>query len=224
MKKVYSHPVGFVERWGLQLISVNLENVSKKEEPEALDQGFLLDIKKDEEIWYQCRSTRVNVSSYNTTPYKGEWAYSTNLNAFKRLYKRFITERQFYAHPGDSEVCFKRDKLIEYSVNGEVHGISKIRTYTNTFECNLFVHDDNVRNLGKKTFLHEFYLANQKDYNYVYTGPGYEKSSIYKADFKGFEWWTGNELSTDRNEFIKLCKRDSKVKTIEDLSKIWDLT
>ena len=64
MKKVYSHPVGFVERWGLQLISVNLENVSKKEEPEALNQGFLLDIKKDEEIWYQCRSTRVNVSSY----------------------------------------------------------------------------------------------------------------------------------------------------------------
>ena len=106
MKKVYSHPVGFVERWGLQLISVNLENVSKKEEPEALNQGFLLDIKKDEEIWYQCRSTRVNVSSYNTTPYKGEWAYSTNLNAFKRLYKRFITERQYYAHPGDGEVCF----------------------------------------------------------------------------------------------------------------------
>ena len=78
--------------------------------------------------------------------------------------------------------------------------------------------------ISKIKFLHEFYLANQKGYDYVYTGPGYEKSSIYKADLKGFEWWTGNEWSTDRNKFIKLCKRDSKVKTLEDISKIWDLT
>ena len=76
MKKVYSHPVGFVEHLGFQLIGINLKDVTKKEEPEALNQGFLLDIKKGEEIWYQCRSTRVNVQSYKTTPYKGEWAYS----------------------------------------------------------------------------------------------------------------------------------------------------
>ena len=221
MKKVYSHPVGFVEHLGFQLIGINLQDVTKKEEPEALDQGFLLDIKKGEEIWYQCRSTRVNVQSYKTTPYKGEWAYSTNLNAYKRLYKRFVTERQFYAHPGDIEVD-KRDKLIAYSIDNVVHGISKIRTYTNTFECNLFVHDDEVRGLGKKTFLHEFYLANQSGQQYVYTGPGYEKSSIYKADLKGFEWWTGNEWSKDRDEYIKLCKRDSRVKTLEDISRIWD--
>ena len=141
MKKVYSHTVGFVEHLGFQLIGINLENISKKEEPEALEQGFLLDIKKEEEIWYQCRSTRVNVESYINTPYNGEWAYSTDLNAFKRLYKRFVTKRQFYVHPGDIEVN-KRDKLIAYSINDVVHGISKIRTYTNTFECNLFVHDD----------------------------------------------------------------------------------
>ncbi len=221
MKKVITHPVGFVEQWGFQLISINLENVSKKEEPEALEQGFLLEIKKEEETWYQCRSTRVNVQSYTSTPYKGDWTYSTDLNAFKRLYKRFVTERQFYAHPGDSEVS-KRDKLIEYSVDGVVHGMTKLRTYTDTFESNLFVHDDQVRGLGKKTFAHEFYLANQLQYKYVYTGPGYEKSSIYKADLKGFEWWNGNKWSKDRDEYIRLCKRDSKVKTLEDLSRIWD--
>ena len=221
MKKVYSHPVGFVENLGFQLIGMNLENVSKSEEPEALKQGFLLDINKQQDIWYQCRSTRVNVGSYITTPYNGEWAYTTDLNAFKRLYKRFVTKRQFYVHPGDIEVN-KRDKLIEYSVDGKIHGISKIRTYTNTFECNLFVHDDEVRNLGKKTFLHELYLANQQGFEYVYTGAGYEKSSIYKADFTGFEWWNGNEWSTDKKEYIKLCRRDSKIKTLQDISKIWD--
>ena len=79
-----------------------------------------------------------------------------------------------------------------------------------------------MRGLGKKTFAHEFYLANQSGQQYVYTGPGYEKSSIYKADLKGFEWWNGNVWSKDRDEYIKLCKRDSRVKTLEDISRIWD--
>ena len=222
MKIIYSHPIGFVEKSGFQLIGVNLVDVKPKEELSALSQGFLLEVDKNNKLnWYQCRSTRVNVNSYTTTPYKGEWTYSTGLNAYKRMYKRFITDKGYYAHPGDDHVS-DRDKLIEYSIKGTVHGISKIRYYDGAMECNLFVHDGKVRNLGKKTFAHEFYLANQLKYNYVYTGPGYEKSSIYKADYKGFEWWNGETWSTDRDEYIKLCKRDSKLKTLEDVSRIWD--
>ena len=51
-------------------------------------------------------------------------------------------------------------------------------------------------------------------------GPGYEKGSIYKAHIQGFEWWTGSEWSTDKNKYIQLCERDSKLKTIKELSEI----
>jgi hypothetical protein len=42
-------------------------------------------------------------------------------------------------------------------------------------------------------------------------GSGYEKSSEYKAKYKGFEWWTGTEWSTNKKLYKRLCRRDSKL-------------
>ena len=56
-----------------------------------------------------------------------------------------------------------------------------------------------------------------KTTGYAYLGPGYERSSIYKADIPGFEWWTGKEWSSDKEVFKDLCKNDSTIRSLNDL-------
>ncbi len=50
-----------------------------------------------------------------------------------------------------------------------------------------------------------------------YMGPGYEKSSEYKANYRGFQWWTGSEWSTNKRQYRRLCKRDSKLTEFSSL-------
>ena len=40
---------------------------------------------------------------------------------------------------------------------------------------------------------------------------------VYKGKIKGFEFWTGEKWNTNKEEFVRLCQRDSLVKTLQDL-------
>jgi arginyl-tRNA--protein-N-Asp/Glu arginylyltransferase len=71
--------------------------------------------------------------------------------------------------------------------------------------------------LGNTSLQHEIAWAKQEGYEFVYLGPGYERSSLYKADITGFEWWDGAEWSTDADQYRWLCRRDSKLKSVSDL-------
>jgi hypothetical protein len=63
----------------------------------------------------------------------------------------------------------------------------------------------------------ELSWAKRKGADYFYMGSGYEKSSIYKANALGFQWWTGTTWSTNKKRYTALCERDSKVSKISDL-------
>ena len=54
----------------------------------------------------------------------------------------------------------------------------------------------------------------------MYLGFGYEKSCIYKADYAGFEFWTGEEWSDDIERYKFLCERDSNIEKVSDLDDI----
>ena len=58
---------------------------------------------------------------------------------------------------------------------------------------------------------------------YFYMGSGYELSSEYKANYRGFEWWTGTEWSTNKKLYKSLCRRDSKIETLQDVAKCQSL-
>ena len=64
----------------------------------------------------------------------------------------------------------------------------------------------------------DYCIANNKDY--MYLGVGYEKCCIYKSDYAGFEFWTGEDWSSDVEHFKFLCERDSKIIKTKDLDKI----
>jgi hypothetical protein len=60
-----------------------------------------------------------------------------------------------------------------------------------------------------------------------YLGSGYERSSEYKANYKGFEWWTGTEWSKNKRLYRRLCRRDSALNdfsSLENLSLILNKT
>ena len=75
-------------------------------------------------------------------------------------------------------------------------------------------------NLGIITLEHEIALAKTLGLDYLYTGPGYEQSSIYKSTFKGFQWFTGMEWSTNVEKYKLLCQRDSKIRSFKAYTEI----
>ena len=60
--------------------------------------------------------------------------------------------------------------------------------------------------------------AKNKKLRYLYLSAGYEVASKYKADYKGFEWWTGSNWSKDKELYRKSCDADSRIQTIKDLA------
>ena len=65
--------------------------------------------------------------------------------------------------------------------------------------------------------------AKKRNVTEFYLGSGYERSSIYKSTYKGFEWWTGTEWSTNKKRYVQLCERDSSLKKITDLANLGHL-
>ena len=63
----------------------------------------------------------------------------------------------------------------------------------------------------------EIEWASENYVRYFYMGSGYEQSSEYKANYRGFEWWTGTEWSTNKKQYRRLCKRDSSIESLRDL-------
>ena len=73
--------------------------------------------------------------------------------------------------------------------------------------------------IAKLTLEMELSWAKRMQVEEFYMGAGYERSSIYKANIPGFQWWTGAKWSTNKKKYIELCERDSTVSKILDLAK-----
>ena len=74
--------------------------------------------------------------------------------------------------------------------------------------------------LGKYANLAEIDYCIENNKDFMYLGLGYERSCLYKADYKGFEFWTGQEWSNDTEHYKWLCERDSTIEKTKDLDKI----
>ena len=123
-----------------------------------------------------------------------------------------------YIIPENSPIA---DNLVSYYYKDKLVAWSKLRYFreARTYETNLFIWDySNPKlKLGENSFIMELNWIKDKTTGYAYLGPGYERSSIYKADIPGFEWWTGKEWSSDKEVFKDLCKNDSTIRSLNDL-------
>jgi len=238
MKITFNHKFGSQEHIHLEHYSSTLD-VDTDEFDLALSQGWLTDLKDDGEYyWYQCRSTRCNLRKVeNLKMYTdvserqyvdGDVFYALNPNIhggdIESIYKKYCKYKKFNdLFHNEVDYWLECDSKMVYYDKKTPIAWSKIRLYTeNALETVLFAWDYENSDLrvGIGSLNHEIGWAKENGFKYVYLGPGYENGSIYKANINGFEWWTGSEWSTNTVEYIELCKRDSQIKTIKQLSEL----
>lgn len=223
MKIQFDHNFGHQEQGEFFHFGCELVDVDPAEHNAALDFGFLQTIKNDQIHWYQSRSTRVKTSETDYAilanacilqdPTPGQFTEMDHIYTAYCYYKKF----KKYFEIGQR---LTHDRFMAYYHNDIFVAWAKLRHYSDqAIETTMFVWDYSLpaTRLGNKSLEHEIAWAKQEGYDYVYLGPGYERSSLYKADVQGFEWFTGSEWSKDLDQYRWLCKRDSKNKVPANL-------
>lgn len=221
MQIIFDHVFGHQEQGECFHFGCSLIDVRPDEYNQALDQGFLITVKNNQPVWYQSRSTRVRTADTNYTrllsahimPNPIPWAEMDHIYTAYCYHKKF----KKYFEVGEK---LPDDRFMAYHHNGDFVAWTKLRHYTaQAIETTLFVWDyaDPATKLGQRSLEHEIAWAREEGYEYVYLGPGYQRSSLYKADMQGFEWWTGREWSKDLDRYRYLCKQDSRINSVSGL-------
>ena len=249
MELIFDHSLGKQEHQDL-VICRPMAIVDPDEEHEALEKGWLaLDHPvMGREVFYQSRSTRINLDLYKPRykqhQYNGEdigikiidASEMVRLLGLPHIYEKYMKRKEFsqdydpfshyhlrdqfmifYTGSADNIIGFTKQKCYRweddhYSTidsydSKDLHGVESV------------VHANTVPISGITLDIEIEHAANNY-VSYFYMGSGYESSSEYKANFKGFEWWTGTTWSTDKKQYRRLCRRDSKLSEFSALGNL----
>jgi hypothetical protein len=217
----HDHFYGSQEKHDLQLIRLELDTTDLNE-AEALENGWLIYNKK----WYASRSTRIDLNKYRSKGVLSGISYnftSYDPDPIDKIYKEYKTYKKFEE---DFNIHTDPDRsiwLIAYD-EGVPVAFTKFIKYDGGLESQFtcWNYHKPKMSLGKKIVDQEVEYARSIGLNYLYIGQGYEKGSAYKADYPGFEWWTGKEWSTDLQKYREICARDSSINTIEDIARVYN--
>jgi len=249
MELLFDHTLGKQEQQDL-VICRPMAIVDQDEEAEALDRGWLaLDhpvMKR--EVFYQSRSTRINLdlyrSRYKSHTYKDqEIGYKVidasemvKLLSLPSIYKQYMKRKGFGADYDPFGNYHKRDQFMVFYLGtaDNVVGFTKQKKYRYQEDNYTTIDTFDSKDLaGLESVIHantipisditldmEIDWAHNNYVSYFYMGSGYETSSEYKANYKGFEWWTGTEWSTNKKQYRRLCRRDARIEKLSDLGNL----
>ena len=213
MKIVFNNVFGTLSQADIIYNIPSLVDVDASEHDEALSQGWLVTVDNGEKVWYQSRSTRVNVANTDYSLIDNYQITDIATSEMDHVYNAYCLKKGFKKmYALDDQLSW--DIYVQYHNDDELVAWSKLRRYSpNSIETALFAWDYSEPHLrlGERTMQHEIAWAKQSGYSYVYMGSGYEKICTYKSRVDGFEWWTGQHWSTDVDHYVWLCKRDTKL-------------
>jgi hypothetical protein len=249
MELLFDHTMGKQEQQDL-VICKPMAIVDPDEEAEAIDRGWLaLDHPvMEKEVFYQSRSTRVDLDKYRPR-YKNhahegkelgikviDASEMVKLLSLPHIYKQYMKRKNFGAdydpfghyHERDQFMIFylgAADNIVGFTTQTRYRyqedQYSTIDTYDSKDLAGLeSVIHANVIPISDITLDMEIEWAYNNHVRYFYMGSGYELSSEYKANYRGFEWWTGTEWSRNKKQYRRLCKRDSRIETLRDLGNL----
>ena len=218
MKIFFDHISGFGKIKHMDFIFSNpygVLDVNESEE-DVIKEGWIL----WEDYWYNLRSVRLDLNEYK--PAKTTRKLSkhvtvehgnvlANLEQYEDLYAKYCT---YHGFKRDINLAsFKDCKVIEYHTDSLV-GISLYRVFNKQFVAYEFIWDykDPKLSLGTVAQMMECKTAKLLGCEYVYLLGGYEQCCLYKSNYRGFEFWTGKEWSTDVDLYKKLVERDELIK------------
>jgi hypothetical protein len=249
MELLFDHTLGKQEQQDL-VICRPMAIVDEDEEAEAIDRGWLaLDHPvSDHEVFYQSRSTRIDMDKYRprykSHTHNGEQigvkvidaSEMVKLLSLPYIYKQYMKRKNFGADYDPFGHYHKRDQFMVFyqGTADNIVGFTKQKRYryqeVNYSSIDTFDSQDlaglesvihaNTVPISDITLDLELEWASHHFVRYFYMGSGYEKSSEYKANYRGFEWWTGTKWSTNKKQYKRLCRRDSKIDSLRDLGNL----
>tara|TARA_B100001094_G_C18175222_1_gene797507 strand:- start:224 stop:994 length:771 start_codon:yes stop_codon:yes gene_type:complete len=246
MKIYFKHYSGAITEYDYLFFDCMAE-VALEEEDDALSEGWLPDdyLTKRHysgEIlrshWYQARQTRINLKNFKDTKSAKKTrkkcknivatpieANKANMDDLEIIFEKYTEYRGFKAWELMPLILSEPERkcFLIYSLNEKPIAFTFMREVgENSVFSTQFAWDyENPKlYLGKYANLAEIDYCLQNNKDYMYLGLGYEKSCLYKADYKGFEFWTGQEWSDDAEHYKWLCERDSSIEKTKDLDKI----
>ena len=203
---------------------------------------------KHKEVFYQSRSTRVDMQKYRPRykhhTYDGKQlglkvidaSEMVKLLSLPSIYKQYMKRKKFGADYNPFGHYHKRDQFMVFYIGtaDNIVGFTKQKKYRYQEDNYSTIDTYDSKDLaGLESVIHantipisdvtldmEIDWASDNYVSYFYMGSGYEQSSEYKANYRGFEWWTGTRWSTDKKEYRRLCRRDSRIENLRDLGNL----
>jgi arginyl-tRNA--protein-N-Asp/Glu arginylyltransferase len=181
-------------------------------------------------IWYQSRQSRINLEKYQETARERKVRKKAKNTAYKivkfdfskmySIYAKYMYAKNF-GDMLDSKAfaeSYDQDNLI-FIMYGEV-AVSILEIVGDSLIAHQFIWDYAESGLGLGTYATyiEIELAKTLGLKYLYLGPSYENSALYKANYSGFEFWTGRRWSDESEVYKQLLAKDEELDTIKKIN------
>lgn len=220
MKIFFDHVNGFGKISNYEVIINCAYGILEESETktEALEHGWI----PWKDKWYNERSTRIKLDFFRPTKTTkrlsnkikiSKGSFIDKIQEYEELHKKYCQHNFFQRNI--SLESFEGCEVIEYWTD-KLNAISIYKI----FETNMVVYqflwdyEDPKLSLGNVAQMIECELAKEMNCDYVYLLGGYEKCCEYKSNYKGFQFWTGNDWSMDIKLYKYLVNRDEKIKIL----------
>ena len=244
MKLFFDHITGKLTNYDF-IYSLALANFSEDEYCQAFENGWIplswYYTKLDSLTWINARNTRIllNKFSFSKKQRKTLRKKDITVKVFDKLddklfsiisdiYKKYVRYKKFHEkdYEEDSEVFEKEDyidwKYFIYYYKNEPVAFTELKVFNSKHVLTgQFAWDYENPKIGMGTYatLYEIDWSIKNKCKKYYLSYGYEKTSLYKSRFNGFEFWNGRSWLNDKTKYKKLCESDTDVNTLSELNK-----
>lgn len=223
MRLIFDHTMGFGKMQHETMLYFPFgATFEKHERGNALENGWF---PITDNLWFQTRSTRIDLKIYKPSDKVKKIAkqikYYPDVNMTEDKKKRLQEiYSKYLKHKAFSDRSLTIDDMIGNS-HGHIYYVYNNKIIAFTFYKIIddkylsiefaWDYEDPKLSMGHVTLYLESLYAKTRRCNYIYLSSGYEKCSLYKADYPGFQWWKGYEWSEDSEHFKQLCIADEQV-------------
>ena len=244
MKLFFDHITGKLTNYDF-IYSLALANFSEDEYCQAFENGWIplswYYTKLDSLTWINARNTRIllNKFSFSKKQRKTLRKKDITVKVFDKLddklfciisdiYKKYVRYKKFHEkdYEEDSEVFEKEDyidwKYFIYYYKNKPVAFTELKVFNSKHVLTgQFAWDYENPKIGMGTYatLYEIDWSIKNKCKKYYLSYGYEKTSLYKSRFNGFEFWNGRSWLNDKTKYKKLCESDTDVNTLSELNK-----
>ena len=244
MKLFFDHVTGKLTNHDI-IYSLTLAKFEEKEYCQAFEQGWIplswYYTKLDGLTWINARNTRLLLKKFTFSKKQRKILRKKDIRVeiydklddalfitISDIYKKYIQYKNFREkdYEEESEIFEKEDyidwKYFIYYYKDRPIAFTELKVFDSKHVLTgQFAWDYENPKLGMGTYatLYEIDWSIKNKCKKYYLSYGYEKSSVYKSRFDGFEFWSGKSWIDNKLTYKKLCEYDTEVETLSELNK-----